>query len=124
MQYSILIYGVEGEFERLTEEEQSELMAGHGRLQERLKAKGQFAGAKLMPTSSAVSLKPAAQPESKPLVVDGPFAETKERLLGLYIADCETLEEAISFSEEISSPIVTIEIRPIDWPGGLLNPDA
>ena len=38
-----------------------------------------------MPSSHAVTLKPNAGPSQKPLVVDGPFAETKERFLGFYV---------------------------------------
>ncbi len=124
MQYSILIYGADGAFDSLSQEQQDEIMKGHHELQAALRKKGDFATAKLMPTSNAVTLKPPAEQGQKPLVVDGPFAETKERFLGVYIADFETLDEAIELASHISSPIVSLEIRPVSWAGGLLGSEA
>ncbi|MEP3246330.1 MAG: YciI family protein [Sneathiella sp.] len=124
MQYSILIYSTEDAFERLSEDKQAEIMSEHHTLQAALKERGPFATAKLMPTSNAVTLKPAPEKGQKPLVVDGPFAETKERFLGLYVAEFGSLEEAIEFASIISSPIVSLEIRPIAWAGGLFSDDA
>jgi len=34
-------------------------------------------------------------------VVDGPFAETKEQLLGFYVVDCSSLEEALAVAREL-----------------------
>ncbi len=121
MQYSILIYGTEGVCDRVPDGEQENLMAGHHRLQADLAAKGDFAVARLMPTSNAVSVRPAAGGDGKTLVVDGPFAETKEQFLGFYVVECDTLDEAIAYAEHISSPDVTLEIRPVSWGGGLLG---
>ena len=120
MHYSILIYGAEGVCDRLPEGDQEDLMAGHHRLQDDLAAKGEFAVARLMPTSNAVSVKPATASGQKTITVDGPFAETKEQLLGFYVVDCDTLEEAIAYAQYISSPEVTLEVRPVAWGGGLL----
>lgn len=124
MQYSILIYGADGIFEHLSEEEQAKLMQGHKDLQQALKEKGPFGTARLMPTSNAVTIKPRTDNTQKPLIVDGPFAETKERFLGFYVADFENLDEAIEFAEKISSPYITLEIRPVTWAGGTLSVDA
>ncbi|MGO8373995.1 YciI family protein, partial [Rhizobium ruizarguesonis] len=47
--------------------------------------------------------------------IDGPFAETKEALLGFYVVAFETLDEAIVFSKQLSAvnPGSTYyEIRP------------
>jgi hypothetical protein len=52
-----------------------------------------------------------------PLVLDGPFAETKEQLAGYYILDCKDLDEAIAWAAKIPSACKggagCIEIRPI-----------
>lgn len=121
MDYAILIYGTEGTFDRLPPEKQEEVMQGHHALQAKLKERGTFGTAKLMPTTSAVTLRPPSEIGDKPMLMDGPFAETKERFLGFYIAQFESLDEAISIAGTISSPYVSIEIRPIAWAGGLLG---
>jgi hypothetical protein len=49
------------------------------------------------------------------MVVDGPFAETKEQLLGFHVVNCETEEEAIETARELKrvNPTAVYEIRPI-----------
>ena len=37
-----------------------------------------------------------------PLVIDGPFAETKEQLLGFYVVDCANLDEALDVARELA----------------------
>ena len=50
----------------------------------------------------------------EPVVLDGPFAETKEALLGFYLIDCDSLEEAIDIAQEIGrDEKVVFEIRPV-----------
>ncbi|MBL4784382.1 MAG: hypothetical protein JKY49_03040 [Cohaesibacteraceae bacterium] len=121
MKYSILIYGAESIIDRLPAGKIEELFVGHRELQKQLAIKGQFVSVKLMRTSSAVTLKPAQGDSEKPIIVDGPYAETKENFLGFYVADFDSLEHAIEYASLISSPYVTLEIRPIDWNGGILG---
>lgn len=121
MIYSILIYGNEDVFDQLSTGEQDKVMATHHELQEKLKARGQFASFKLMATNQAVTLRAPAKAGEKPLVVDGPFAETKERFLGIYAAEFSSMEEAIEYARLLSSPTVTLEIRPHDWTGGVMG---
>lgn len=121
MQYSILIYGAEGVFDRLPQEEQDAMMQSHRDLQNKLDAKGSFATAKLMPTQNAITLKPTTDRSAKPVVVDGPFAETKEQFLGFYIVECDTLDEVIDLAAGLSSSMTTLEIRPVAWAGGILG---
>lgn len=121
MDYSILIYGIEGTYDRLPQEQQNEVMSAHVELQQALKDRGAFGSARLMPSSNAVTLKATTELGQKPTVMDGPFAETKERFLGFYVAEFECLDEVISFAAKISSPYVTLEIRPVAWAGGALG---
>ena len=122
MKYSILIYGSEAIAERLSPEARNELLAGHRALQSALAARGGFATAQLMPTTSAVTIRaPSTTPLTAPLVTDGPFADTKEQFLGFYVAEFASLEEATTLSQSIASPGVTLEIRPIGWVGGALS---
>ncbi|MBV1887451.1 MAG: YciI family protein, partial [Parvibaculaceae bacterium] len=106
MIYSILIYGNEDVFEQLTAEEQDKVMAKHRELQGKLKARGQFASFKLMPTNQAVTLRAPDKADEKPLIVDGPFAETKERFLGIYAAEFSSMKDAIDHARLLSSQSV------------------
>ena len=48
------------------------------------------------------------------LVSDGPFAETKEQMVGFYLVDCKDLDEAIEVASKIPAATHgTIEVRPI-----------
>lgn len=114
MKYSILIYGSEAIAERLSPEARAELLGGHRALQAALAARGSFAAAQLMPTTSAVTIRtPSATPATAPFVTDGPFADTKEQFLGFYVAEFASLEEVTALAQSIASPGVTLEIRPI-----------
>jgi hypothetical protein len=69
--------------------------------------------ARLLPTTAATTLRKGA---SEPLVIDGPFAETKEQLLGFYVVDCENLEAALGVARDlaIANPgSGAYEIRPV-----------
>jgi hypothetical protein len=68
--------------------------------------------AKLMPTTAAVTLRKDQDP---PLIIDGPFAETKEQLLGFFIVECAGLPEAIAAASELAraNPGGAYEIRPV-----------
>lgn len=50
----------------------------------------------------------------KRTVTDGPFAETKEVLTGLFVFDCPSLDEAIEWAAKIpAARYGSIEVRPI-----------
>ncbi len=121
MIYAIAIYGEEGVFEALPQERQDEVMYGHRALQNALKDRGEYVSMKLMPPTSAVMIEPAATAEHAPLVVDGPFSETKESFLGFYAADFKDLDEALEFAKLISSPIARLEVRHVAWAGGAIS---
>ena len=84
-----------------------------GAVMERLAAQGKLGPvARLMPTTTATTLRKDREP---PLVIDGPFAETKEQLLGFYIVDCANLAEVLSITRELAeaNPGGAYEIRPV-----------
>jgi hypothetical protein len=67
-----------------------------------------------LPTTAATTLRKSKEP----LVIDGPFAETKEQLLGFYLIDCETLEAAIGTARELAQANPgpgAYEIRPVRY---------
>ncbi len=81
--------------------------------------------ARLLPTTTATTLRKHSEP---PVVLDGPFAETKEQLLGFYVVDCADLEEVVQIAKELgqANPGGSYEIRPIAilFPGALPAPEA
>jgi hypothetical protein len=82
------------------------------RLTHRLRASGQYLGsAPLQPTTTSTSVRVR---EGKPLVTDGPFAETREQLGGYYLIEARDLDEAIGIAARV--PMArrgTVEIRPL-----------
>jgi hypothetical protein len=66
---------------------------------------------RLLPSTAATTLRKS----DPPLVIDGPYAETKEQLLGFYIVDVADLDEALSIAKELgkANPGGAYEIRPL-----------
>jgi hypothetical protein len=66
---------------------------------------------RLLPTTAATTLRKS----DPPLVIDGPFTETKEQLLGFYIIDVANLDEALAVAKELgeANPGGAYEIRPL-----------
>ena len=73
---------------------------------------------RLLPTTAATTLRKIQEP---PLVIDGPFAETKEQLLGFYVIDVADLDAALDVARELAAvnPGGAYEVRPI----ALYKPD-
>jgi hypothetical protein len=112
MLYAVLIYDIEQEIGALSDERLNELIARHEVVQETLASRKQLGPVvRLMPTSAAHTLKQGTEQ----LVVDGPFAETKEQLLGFYVVDCATADEAMDAARLIGGACNarTLEVRPI-----------
>jgi hypothetical protein len=67
--------------------------------------------ARLLPTTSATTLRK----ENPPVVIDGPYAETKEQLLGFYLVDCNNLDDALGVARELgeANPGGAYEVRPV-----------
>ena len=114
MQYALLIYQAEEVLDNLSGEDQKEALARHRHLQEKTKAKRAFLVAnELMSSSTATTVRVRA---GKTLLLDGPFAETKEQLIGLYVLECKNLDEAIEYAQLIPNVDTgSIEIRPIAY---------
>ena len=112
MLYAILAYHAEGVVESWTEEEDAALMTDLLEVNDRLvREKHLGPAARLGATESAVTLRG----RGLGLVTDGPFAETKEQLLGFYVVDYPTIDAAVAAARELRSanPTAVYEIRPI-----------
>jgi hypothetical protein len=112
MLYALLAYHVEAEVMSWSAEEDAAVMSDLDQVRDRLKQRGQLGpAARLGPTSRARTLRgPGAG-----VALDGPFAETKEQLLGFYLVDCESEYAAIEAARELrgANPNAVYEIRPI-----------
>lgn len=113
MRYLFLIYNSEAAREAAPAAEHEACLHAHRRVVESTSQRGILLGAApLHPTRTARTVRVA---DGRPLVVDGPFAETKEQLGGFYILDCASMEEAVDWAAQI--PTVggrgCVEIRPM-----------
>lgn len=115
MQYAILCYHDEKVTCAWSKEEDDAVMAKLGVVTERLAREGKLGPiARLLPTTTATTLRKDREP---PLVIDGPFAETKEQLLGFYVVDCGSLDEVLDIARELGqvNPGGAYEIRPVGF---------
>jgi hypothetical protein len=118
MLYCILIHVDEAAVAALGPGEEDAHIARHLQIHEQLAAQGKLGPvARLMETAVAKQLHTAG----KPTLIDGPFAETKEQLLGFYIVDVESEQEAIDIARSLPSINSVFEIRPVKlyFPGRL-----
>lgn len=99
MRYMLLIYTKEDEMAQISDQQRQEIMDGHFKVMEETRAKGILEAAEpLSRTNTATTVRVQ---NGKPLIIDGPFAETREQLAGYYILDCKDLDEAISYASRI-----------------------
>ncbi|HEX4197852.1 MAG TPA: YciI family protein [Caulobacteraceae bacterium] len=113
MLYAILCYNDESAAWSWSKDEEDACMARLAVVQEKLATQGKLGPvARLMPTTAATTLRKDREP---PLVIDGPFAETKEQLLGFYVVDCASLDEALDVARDLAkaNPGGAYEIRPL-----------
>jgi hypothetical protein len=95
----------------LTKEQDDAVLAKRAKVTDKLAARGKLGPAvRLMPTTTATTVRMGREP----VVLDGPFAETKEALLGFYLINCDSLDEAIDLAQQIGrDEDVVFEIRPV-----------
>lgn len=114
MLFAILAYHEERKITALTPDEDAALMRDLLKVHETIDRTATLGpAARLGFTGSAVTLRGPGDGT----VIDGPFAETKEQLLGLYLIDCASLDEAVTAARELRRVNATAvyEIRPITY---------
>src|SRR5580698_3491839 len=121
MLYAFLCYNNEDAVFSWSQEQDDAVMDALHKVHEPLQKAGRFGPAvRLMPTTAATTLRKDSDP---PLVLDGPFAETKEQLLGFYVIECEGLEAALDVAKDLAkaNPGGSYEVRPLKLflPGSL-----
>jgi hypothetical protein len=115
MRYMFLIYSRETDIAEASGFDVERLKQAHRAVIDEARQRGILCGAEpLQPTATATTIRLA---DGKPVVLDGPFAETKEQLAGYYILECRDLDEAIAWGVRIPTACKggegCVEIRPI-----------
>ena len=111
MRYVLLLYGQETWLDGLSDDERDAHMQRWGEYDEQMRAAGiGIAGDALDRTATARTVRG----RGKPLVTDGPFAETREQLGGFIEIDVASLDDAIAWAERC--PVLVhgaVEVRPV-----------
>lgn len=114
MKYMLLVYTSEDSW---TDAEREHCYEDSTKLCQELASRGQYVSANpLQPVETATSVRVRG---GKPLVTDGPFAETREQLGGYFLVEALDLNEAIRIAAKIPGARKgTIEVRPVmELPG-------
>ncbi|MGN6310394.1 MAG: YciI family protein [Xanthobacteraceae bacterium] len=113
MLYAILCYHDEAMVGSWSKDHDDAVMQKLAVVQDNLVKQGRLGPvARLLPTTAATTLRKEGDP---PLVLDGPFAETKEQLLGFYIIEAKDLDDALEVARDLgrANPGGSYEIRPV-----------
>ena len=112
MKYALLIYAAEKDWAEKSQEEQGRIYAEYMNYSVELKKSGKMHSCEpLDPTSTATTIRVR---DGKTITMDGPFADTKEQLGGIYVVDVKDLNEAITWASKIPDARTgSIEIRPL-----------
>lgn len=121
MQYMLLIYDEEKKWEIAGKAAHCDAQCDAAKVAQDLAAKGQYLlAAPLEPTRLTRSVRVT---QGRPLVTDGPFAETREQLGGFFLIDVNTVEEATQIATRIMAMHDgVVEIRPVMPMVGLPEP--
>jgi hypothetical protein len=110
-QYLLSVHGSDEEFASVPEEEMQKMFAAVNKFNEKLQAEGVwvFAGG-LLPVDQATTVDNTGE---KPIVTDGPYAESKEYLGGFWIIEAPDLDAALAWAKEGSAACAgKVEVRP------------
>jgi hypothetical protein len=112
--YALLIYRTVPLSEPIPELEERAALASHRALQADAAAQGQLhAVARLDDTSRTRTVKAGAGAHE---ITDGPYIESKEWLVGFYVVDCESEEQALERAKQICPDSMhMVEVRPVTW---------
>ena len=112
MKYVCLVYGEEGQLHALTTGEMAKLDADSLAYDRSLETSGHLIVAQAL--QSVKTSKSVRRRKGKKLITDGPFAETKEQLLGFVMIEADSLDTALGIAADIPlAELGTIEVRAI-----------
>lgn len=119
MLYAILCYDREDVVNAWSQAEDEAVMERLMAVQQPLSEQGRIGPvARLLPTTAATTIRKGKDA----MILDGPFAETKEQLLGFYVVDADDLDGALKIAKDLAAASGSpgaFEIRPLrlfhDW---------
>jgi hypothetical protein len=115
MRYMLLIYTREDVRARRSLEEMRQVMNGHLALMQEARSRGVLEGAE--PLENTSTARTVRIQDGKPVLTDGPFAETKEQLAGYYIVNVKDQDEAVAWAARIPTACGglqgCVEVRPL-----------
>lgn len=112
--YALLIYRTSPPSVPIPELEERQALLAHRALQAESSARRELhAVARLDDAHTARTVRPRASGHE---IMDGPFMETKEWLVGFYLIDCESEQQALDRAQGICGDGAhAIEVRPVSW---------
>lgn len=112
MQYLLLIYDAESQWNAIPEPDKQKIYQRYMDLRGDLQKNGQYIGGnQLQPIATATTVRVR---NGKKAVTDGPFAETKEQLGGYFLVEAKDLDEAIAIAARVpGAEVGSIEVRPV-----------
>jgi len=110
MLYSIVIYGEEARVAAWTPEQEKEAMGRHAELRRELIAAGRLGPVMRL---KADETKTVRRYRDRKYITDGPYAETKEQLLGIYVVDVPSFDDAVAAVERLNFEGGVFEISPL-----------
>jgi hypothetical protein len=111
MRFLFLIHGDRDAEAALTPDQRMAIVGEHIAFASMLRDRGAYVLGEALDDPSTAAV---VRPGETPIVTDGPFAETKEAVGGLYVVDCETRDEALALAGRVpASPGVAVEVLTI-----------
>jgi hypothetical protein len=108
VQYMLLIYGNDTEWDGRSEDEKNAIYAEYGAVAQ---SPGIKAGAELQPATTATTVRVQ---NGDTLTTDGPFADSKEVLGGFFLFEADDLDQAIEVAARIpAARHGAVEVRPV-----------
>jgi hypothetical protein len=109
MKYALLIYINPGSFEALSEDEREAVSREYFAIRDDPHC---VDGAQLAPLETATTVR---QDNGRPLITDGPFADTKEFLGGYYLFEADNVDPVLEAAARIPAARMggAIEVRPL-----------
>jgi hypothetical protein len=99
-------------WEGFSEEQQAQGYAAYAALDEELAASGELIVSEALADASMA--KRVTVENGRVMATDGPFAEVKEQLAGIYLVDCESVERAVEIAGRIpGADYLAVEVRPV-----------
>lgn len=112
MQYCLLMHYQDGHEAGLTDEDMAPARAAFARYADDLDAAGVLIGTHVLQTASASTTYTARN--GTPEIQDGPFADTRERLGGVFVIDVPDLDAALTWAQRCPAAAWgSVEIRPV-----------